>query len=89
MGTMSEIMKAFRVKGKFLMGKSIMSKNWQRFSKEVASLNKEEAKERIYSDLGSKHRVKRRNIRIEEIDEIVEDEIINPLVKYLVHSSVK
>lgn len=82
-------MKAFRVKGKFIMGKSIMSKNWQRFSKEVASLNKEEAKERVYSDLGSKHRVKRRNIKVEEIEEIAEDEITNSRVKYSVSSSVK
>jgi len=82
-------MKAFRVKGKFIMGKSIMSKNWQRFTKEVASLNKEEAKERVYSDLGSKHRVKRRNIKVEEIEEIAEDEITNPLVKHSVCSSVK
>jgi large subunit ribosomal protein LX len=86
---MSEIMKAFRVKGKFIMGKSIMSKNWQRFTKEVASLNKEEAKERVYSDLGSKHRVKRRNIKVEEIGEIAEDEITNSRVKYSVSSSVK
>lgn len=82
-------MKAFRVKGKFIMGKSIMSKNWQRFTKEVASLNKEEAKERVYSDLGSKHRVKRRNIKVEEIEEIAEDEITNSRVKYSVSSSVK
>lgn len=82
-------MKAFRVKGKFIMGKSIMSKNWQRFTKEVASLNKEEAKERIYSDLGSKHRVKRRSIKVEEIEEIAEDEITNSRVKYSVCSSVK
>lgn len=82
-------MKAFRVKGKFIMGKSIMSKNWQRFSKEVASLNKEEAKERVYSDLGSKHRVKRRSIKVEEIEEIAEDEITNSMVKYSVYSSVK
>ena len=82
-------MKAFRVKGKFIMGKSIMSKNWQRFSKEVASLNKEEAKERVYSDLGSKHRVKRRSIKVEEIEEIAEDEITNSRVKYSVYSSVK
>lgn len=82
-------MKAFRVKGKFIMGKSIMSKNWQRFTKEVASLNKEEAKERVYSDLGSKHRVKRRNIKVEEIEEIAEDEITNSRVKHLVCSSVK
>ncbi len=82
-------MKAFRVKGKFIMGKSIMSKNWQRFTKEVASLNEEEAKERVYSDLGSKHRVKRRNIKVEEIEEIAEDEITNSRVKHLVCSSVK
>jgi large subunit ribosomal protein LX len=86
---MSEIMKAFRVKGKFIMGKSIMSKNWQRFTKEVASLNKEEAKERVYSDLGSKHRVKRRSIKVEEIEEIAEDEITNSMVKHSVYSSVK
>ncbi len=82
-------MKAFRIKGKFLMGRIIMNKNWQRFNKEVAGLNEEKAKESLYSDLGSKHRTKRRNIKIEEIEEIAEDEITNPRVKHSVCSSVK
>lgn len=82
-------MKAFRIKGKFFMGRSVMRNNWQRFSKEVAGLNEEKAKERLYSELGSKHRIKRRNIKIEEIAEITEDEITNSKVKYAVSSSVK
>lgn len=56
----------YEIKGKFKMGRN---KN-QKFSKEVEAKNKEFAKEKIYSILGSKHRVKRRDIEIWEIKQI-------------------
>lgn len=42
------------------------------FSKVVRALRKEDAIEKIYTDLGSNHRVKRRNIEIKAIEEIEE-----------------
>ncbi len=72
-------MKAYRIEGKFLMGKK-----WQPFVKEVIGNNEEEARERILSILGSRHRVKRRMINIASIKELSKDEIEDAVVKYMV-----
>ena len=72
-------MKVYRIKGKFLMGKI-----WQPFSKEFIGSDEEDAKERMYSIIGSRHRVKRRMIKIEEIREVGKDEIQDPVIKYMV-----
>jgi len=71
-------MKAYRVKGEFLM-KNV----WQPFSKEVVGKSKKEAREKILSIMGSRHKVKRRFIKIESIEEIQKDEIEDPVVKYI------
>ena len=44
------------------------------FQKDVRALKPEEAVERIYKDLGSKHRVKRFHIIIEEVKEVTPEE---------------
>ncbi len=70
--------KIFRIKGWF-------EKNNQRldFMKEIPSKSKDRALERLYSELGSKHAVKRNLINIDEAEEIepeeAEDENIREL----------
>ncbi len=71
-------MKAFRVTGQFLMGGS-----FQAFSKEVAAKDEEEAVERVVSILGSKHRTRRKDIKIERVTEIPSEEVVDPVVNYL------
>lgn len=71
-------MKAYRVEGVFLMGD-----RWQPFSKEVIGKDEDEAREKIYSVLGSRHRVKRKMIKIKNVREISMEEIEDPVVKYL------
>ncbi len=71
-------MKAFMVKGKFLMGD-----RWQNFEKEVASEDENAVREQIYSRLGSKHRVKRSNIQILEIKGISPAEVSDPITSHL------
>lgn len=74
---MSEV-KVFRVTGK------IRKPNFRTdFRKEVRALKPEEAVEKIYMELGSKHRVKRFQIKIEKVEEISPEEIESPLVKKL------
>jgi large subunit ribosomal protein LX len=74
---MSEV-KVFRVIGE------IRKPNFQTaFRKEVRALKPEDAVEKIHKDLGSKHRVKRFQIRIVKIEEIAPEEIESPLVKKL------
>jgi len=73
------MMKVHKVMGKFRMGKK--KGEWQRFSKEVISEDEEDAIEKVYSLLGSKHRVKRTNIRIYDTEEVDEDEIEDDIIK--------
>ena len=66
--------KIYRVTGKFVNGV-------QKFTKELKSFNEENIYEKIYSDFGSKHRINRNQIDIEEIKEITPEEVIDPIVK--------
>lgn len=71
-------MKAFRVRGTFLMGRT-----QQPFTKEVAAADAEEARERVLSDLGSKHRTKRKDIHVDEVSEMSAAEVEDPAVLHL------
>ena len=72
---MSEV-KVFRVIGK------IRKPNFQtEFQKEVRALKPEDAVEKVYMELGSKHRVKRFQMTISQVEEIGPEEIENILVK--------
>lgn len=53
------------------------------FKKEVRALKPEDAKEKISMELGSKHRAKRFQIKIYNIQEIPPEEIEDPLIKKL------
>ena len=72
---MSEV-KVFRVSGK------IRKPNFQtEFQKEVRALKPEDAVEKVYMLLGSKHRVKRYQMTISQVQEIGPEEIEDILVK--------
>lgn len=74
---MSEV-KVFRVVGK------IAKTGFQtEFRKEIRALKPEEAVESIYKEIGSKHRVKRFQIRILKVEEIRPEEITDLTVKKL------
>jgi large subunit ribosomal protein LX len=72
-------LKVFKVTGE------ITKPNLQtQFSKEIVALKPEHAKEKVYAELGSKHRVKRFHIKIASVEEISPDKIENPLLKKLI-----
>jgi len=74
---MSEI-KIFRVTGK------ITKPNWQTsFQKEIRALRQEEALDRVYKEIGSKHKAKRFQIRILKVEEIKSEEVTDLTVKKL------
>ena len=74
---MSEV-KIFRITGK------IDKPNWKTsFKKEVRALKPEDAVEKIYKELGSKHRTKRFQIKVLEVKEIEPEEVTNPIIKKL------
>ena len=74
---MSEV-KVFRVVGK------IRKPNFQtEFRKEVRALKPEDAVEKVYMLLGSKHRVKRFQMTISKVEEIKPEEIKDIIVRKL------
>jgi len=74
---MSEI-KIFRV-----IGRVTKPRFQTGFKKELRALKPEEAVERVYKEIGSRHRVKRFQIKILSVEEIKAEEITDPTVKKL------
>jgi len=54
------------------------------FRKEVVAIKPEHAVEKVYAELGSKHRVKRFQVKIVGVEEVPPEEIEDPLLKKLV-----
>ena len=72
-------MKAFKVTGE--INKPNLSTP---FVKEILADKSEHAVEKVYSELGSRHRVKRCHIKINDVKAISVDEIENPVLKKIV-----
>ncbi len=68
--------KIFRISGKFRMGEKL-----QIFTKEFRAVSEESVIEKLYTDLGSKHKVKRNRISIDKITVIKPEEAENFYVK--------
>lgn len=71
--------KVYRIKG--LM--KLRSGENKRFSVELTALQKEHALETLYSLLGSRHKLKRKHIRVESIEEIKPEEVKNDYIRDL------
>ncbi|MGD6852701.1 MAG: 50S ribosomal protein L18Ae [Candidatus Bathyarchaeia archaeon] len=54
------------------------------FAKEILADKSSHAVEKVYSEIGSKHRVKRVHIKVVEVKELQADEIENPVLKKIV-----
>lgn len=76
-------MKAFRAIGSFKTGKF----TWQKYSIEVAAKDEAGVTEKIFSDLGSRHKLKRSEIRIDEIKALKADEVEDLVVQHIVGGS--
>ena len=75
---MSDV-KVFRVSGQ------IAKPNWKTsFEKEIRALKPEDAVETVYTDIGSKHRAKRFQIRIRTVEEIKPEDIKDPVLRKFV-----
>ena len=71
-------MKAYRIDGEL----EIRRRSWQKFSKEIAAENEEMAREKILCDLGSRHGLARRALRIRKITEIPAKDVTDSAVKH-------
>ena len=69
-------MKVFRVTGEIRKPNLKTS-----FRKEIITTKPEHAVEKVYTELGSKHRVKRFQIKIISVEEVPTDEIEDPILK--------
>ncbi|MGD0406931.1 MAG: 50S ribosomal protein L18Ae [Candidatus Bathyarchaeia archaeon] len=54
------------------------------FVRELLAYKSEHAVEKVYAEIGSKHRVKRCHIKIANVEEISAEEIENPILKKIV-----
>ena len=68
-------MQAFRVKGQAPFGRQI-----QQFSQDVVASDAEDAKHRVFSILGSRHRINRRQINIDSCESIEPNRSQDPIV---------
>jgi large subunit ribosomal protein LX len=74
---MSEV-KVFRVIGEIVKPNLKTS-----FRKEVRAVKPEAAEEKVYMELGSKHRAKRFQIKILKVEEVPPEDVENPLIRKL------
>jgi len=72
-------LKVFKVTGEILKPNLKTS-----FRKEIVAAKSEHAVEKVYAELGSKHRVKRFHIKITSVEEILPEQIENPLLKKMI-----
>ncbi len=72
-------MKVFRITGEINKPKLNTT-----FVKEVLADKAEHAEEKIYTEIGSKHRVKRCHIKLLQVTEVSPGDIDNPILKKLV-----
>lgn len=72
-------MKVFKVTGEINKPRLATS-----FVKEILADKSEHAVEKVYAEIGSKHRVKRHHIKIVSAAEISVDQIENPILKKIV-----
>lgn len=54
------------------------------FNQEIIALKPEHAVEKVYAEIGSKHKVKRFHIKISSVEEVPPDRIENPALRKLV-----
>jgi large subunit ribosomal protein LX len=59
------------------------------FRKEIIAAKPEHAVEKVYTEIGSKHRVKRFHIKIISVEEVPLDKIENPILKNFVTGEEK
>lgn len=74
-------MSIFRITGTFQMGS-----RRQNFTKEIIADTSDRAKELTYCIIGSKHGTKRSHISMDRIEEILPEEVTDPVVKHSVEA---
>lgn len=74
--------KIYRISGLALFGHDRYPE-WRKFSVEVRALKEEHAVEHVYSLMGSRHKLKRQNIKILRVEEIPLESVRSPFIRDL------
>ncbi len=72
-------MKVFRVTGKIYKPNLTTD-----FVRELIADKPEHAEEKIYAEIGSRHRVKRCHMKVVKVEEVSAEEITNPILKKII-----
>jgi len=72
-------MKIFKVTGKIYKPNLTTD-----FVREMLADKPEHAEEKVYAEIGSRHRVKRCHMKVTKVEEVSPEEIINPILKKMV-----
>ena len=75
--------KVYKITGKFMLSHDSMPE-WRKFTTYVRALKKEDALEKVYSEYGSHHKLKRYHIKIESVEEVPLEEVED---KYIIDLS--
>ncbi len=76
---MSEV-KTYEIRGTAVFNVSRFPTR-QKFVKYIRALNERQALEKLYSDFGSKNKIKRSNIKVEEIKEVNPEHVPNKYIR--------
>lgn len=79
---MSNEVKIYRITGYMLIGHDKYP-TWQKFTVELRALNEQQALEKLYSLLGSRHKLKRYHIKVAEVTPISPAEVTKLYAKRL------
>lgn len=71
---MGVTVKIYRVEGYMLISHD-KNPTWQKFVKEVTAVKESDALEKVFSELGSNHKLRRKHIRITSVKEIKPEEV--------------
>jgi large subunit ribosomal protein LX len=72
-------MKIFKVTGKIYKPNLTTD-----FVREMLADKPEHAEEKVYAEIGSRHRVKRCHMKVIKVEEVSPEEIMNPILKKMV-----
>jgi large subunit ribosomal protein LX len=75
-------MKAFEVKGQLMTSR----RDWKQFTMEVASADEKAAIEKTMALMGSRHKVKRKFIKIDGVKALKLEEVSDQAVKHLLEA---
>jgi len=76
--------KIFRISGSYKQRRETTL-----FSKEILALSEENAKDKLFSQIGSKNRIKRGQIKIKSINSVPFADVTDPLIEKIIKSDFK